>query len=58
MLTRLEAEAVLYGVVPEGLDGVPVGVGSLGAEGGDDLLLLSLMKKEVEENKRKKMGER
>ena len=37
VLAGVEAEAVLEGVVPEGLDGVPVGVGAVGAEGGDDL---------------------
>ena len=39
MLARVEAEAIFQSVVPEGLDGVPVGVGPVGSEGGDDLLL-------------------
>lgn len=37
VLARVEAEAVREGVVPEGLDGVPVGVGAVGPEGRDDL---------------------
>lgn len=37
VLARVEAEAVRDGVVPEGLDGVPVGVGAVGPEGRDDL---------------------
>ena len=39
VLARVEAEAIFQSVVPEGLDGVPVGVGPVGSEGGDDLLL-------------------
>ena len=51
VLAGVEAEAVLEGVVPEGLDGVPVGVGAVGAEGGDDLFFFFFLSRWIFEIK-------
>lgn len=54
MLAGIEAEPVFQGVVPEGLDGVPVGVGAVGTEGGDDLV--RCLRERERKKKKKKDG--
>lgn len=61
VLAGVEAEAVLEGVVPQGLDGVPAGVGAVGAKGRDYLKRRGLRREKervcCERRKRKKDGQ-